>query len=70
MLQRHQAAYLTIHRTVQVTFALEIFTFGADENHAIYRALLEETSRRLCVFEGTVEYTMLNQLNVDDRHTQ
>ena len=51
---------------VQVKFALEIFTFGADENHAIYRALLEETSSDSAVFEGTVEYTMLNQLNVDD----
>ena len=52
--------------SVQVTFALEIFTFGADENHAIYRALLEETGDGTAVFEGTVEYTMLNQLNVDD----
>ena len=51
---------------VQVTFALEIFTFGADENHAIYRALLEETGDGTAVFEGTVEYVMLNQLNVDD----
>ena len=51
---------------VQVEFALEIFTFGADENHAIYRALLEETGDGTAVFEGTVEYTMLNQLNVDD----
>ena len=51
---------------VEVKFALEIFTFGADENHAIYRALLEETSSDSAVFEGTVEYTMLNQLNVDD----
>ena len=51
---------------VQVTFALEIFTFGADENHAIYRALLEETGDGTAVFEGTVEYMMLNQLNVDD----
>ncbi len=33
---------------VQVKFALEIFTFGADENHAIYRALLEENRRRHC----------------------
>ena len=51
---------------VQVKFALEIFTFGADENHAIYRALLEETGDGTAVFEGTVEYVMLNQLNVDD----
>ena len=53
-------------KPVQVTFALEIFTFGADENHAIYRALLEETGDGTAVFEGTVEYMMLNQLNVDD----
>ena len=59
---------------VPVTFALEIFTFGivdGDENHAIYRALLEETSRRLwqCSRER-VEYKMLNQLNVDDADTR
>ena len=53
-------------KPVQVEFALEIFTFGADENHAIYRALLEETGDGTAVFEGTVEYMMLNQLNVDD----
>ena len=54
---------------VQVKFALEIFTFGADENHAIYRALLEETGDGTAVFEGTVEYTILNQLNVGDAST-
>ena len=60
--------YLTgVIMPVQVEFALEIFTFGADENHAIYRALLGRDRRRhSAVFEGTVEYTMLNQLNVDD----
>ena len=47
----------------------DIFTFGADANHAIYRALLEETGDGSAVFEGTVEYTMLNQLNVDDAET-
>ena len=54
---------------VPVEFALEIFTFGADKNHAIYRALLEETSSDSAVFEGTVEYTMLNQLNVNEADT-
>ena len=34
--------------SVQVKFALEIFTFGADENHAIYRALLGRDRRRHC----------------------
>ena len=53
---------------------LEIFTFGTDENgdamnNAIYRTLLEETSSDSGVFEGTIEYKMLNQLSVDDAGT-
>ena len=53
---------------------LEIFTFGTDENgdamnNAIYRPLLEETSSDSGVFEGTIEYKMLNQLSVDDAGT-
>ena len=41
--------------TVTETVVADIFTFGADENHAIYRALLEETSDDSAVFEGTVD---------------
>ena len=53
---------------------LEIFTFGTDKNgdamnNAIYRTLLEETSSDSGVFEGTIEYKMLNQLSVDDAGT-
>ena len=48
------------------TFALDIFTFGADANHAIYRALLEETDSASGVFEATIEYQVLNQRTVDD----
>ena len=55
--------------TVTETVVADIFTFGADANHAIYRALLEETGDGTAVFEGTVTYTMLNQLNVDDAET-
>ena len=55
--------------TVTETVVADIFTFGADENHAIYRALLEETGDGTAVFEGTVTYTMLNQLNADDAET-
>ena len=35
-------------------------------NHAIYRALLEETGDGTAVFEGTVEYQILNQKTVDE----
>ena len=38
-------------------------------NDAIYRPLLEETSSDSGVFEGTIEYKMLNQLTVDDAAT-
>ena len=53
---------------------LEVFTFGTDENgdamnNAIYRPLLEETSSDSGVFEGTIEYKMLNQLSVDNAGT-
>ena len=47
----------------------DIFTFGSGANHAIYRALLEETGSGSAVFEGTIEYKMLNQINADDPET-
>ena len=58
-------------RTFTTTFALDIFTFGADANDAIYRALLEETDSGSGVFEATIEYQVLNQRTVDseDAHT-
>ena len=52
--------------THDFTIAADIFTFGADSNHAIYRALLEETDSASGVFEGTVEYQMLNQRTVNE----
>ena len=55
--------------TAEATIVADIFTFGADANHAIYRALLEETDPGSAVFEGTIEYKMLNQINVDDPET-
>ena len=55
--------------TVEATIVADIFTFGADANHAIYRALLEETGPGSAVFEGTIEYKMLNQINADDPET-
>ena len=69
---------LTINDTNAIIF--DIFTIGdyenddgdtVTENHAIYRALLEETSSDSGVFEGTIEYQMLNQLTVNSpRHTR
>ena len=56
-------------RTATTTFALEVFTFGADTNDAIYRPLLEETDSASGVFEGTIEYRMLNQYNIDKTDT-
>ena len=55
------------------TFVLEVFTFGIGPdgtvNDAIYRPLLEETSSDSGVFEGTIEYKMLNQISIDDAAT-
>ena len=51
------------------TVIFDIFTFGATENHAIYRALLEETGSGSGVFEATIEYQMLNQRTVNDATT-
>ena len=47
----------------------DIFSFGADSRDAIYRALLEETSSDSGVFEGTVEYQILNQKTADSAAT-
>ena len=55
--------------THDFTVVADIFTFGADSNDAIYRALLEETDSASGVFEGTVEYQMLNQRTVDEATT-
>jgi len=38
-------------------------------NDAIYRLELEETGDNTATFAGTVEYTMLNQINVNDTNT-
>jgi hypothetical protein len=46
-------------------FVADVFSFGAGVNNAIYRLQLEETGDNTATFEGTVEYTMLNQLNIN-----
>ena len=49
---------------ITATIVADIFTIDGVQNNAIYRALLEETSSDSGVFEGTIEYAMLNQKNV------
>ncbi len=52
---------------------LDLFKFGQDENgrynDAIYRFEPEETNTDTGVYEGTVEYVMLNQINRFDEDT-
>jgi hypothetical protein len=43
--------------------AVDFMSFGAGVNNAVYRLLLEETDNDTGVFEGTIEYIMMNQLN-------
>jgi hypothetical protein len=44
---------------------VDVFSFGNSTNNAIYRILLEESGDNTATFEGTIEFTMLNQINVD-----
>jgi hypothetical protein len=46
-------------------FVADVFSFGAGVNNAIYRLQLEESGDNTATFEGTVEYHMLNQLNIN-----
>ena len=62
------------HVCGDITLVADFFTFGQTPdgdriNDAIYRIEVEEASSNSDEFEGTVEYTMLNQLNIDDPAT-
>jgi|CXWL01.1.fsa_nt_gi hypothetical protein len=56
--------------TVSQPIVLDFFSFGLDNsndiNNSIYRFELEETSDNSSKFEGTLEYSMANQLNLLD----
>ena len=43
--------------------AVDFMSFGAGVNNAVYRLLLEESGDNTGVFEGSIEYIMMNQLN-------
>jgi len=51
---------------VSLPIVADVFSFGAGVNNAIYRLLLEETGDNTATFTGSVEYTMLTQLNIND----
>lgn len=56
--------------TVSQPIVFDFFSFGLDNsndiNNSIYRFELEETSDNSSKFEGTLEYSMANQLNLLD----
>ena len=67
-----------IERGTTYPVVVDLFSFGqmgdgvapGDRiNNAIYRLELEESGDNTGVFEGTMEFIMLNQLNVRDRDT-
>ncbi len=68
----------TLESGMTYPVVVDLFSFGqmgdgvaASEriNNAIYRLELEESGDNTGVFEGTIEYTMLNQINVRDPGT-
>ncbi len=44
--------------------SIDFMSFGDSINHSIYRMELEESGDNTGVFEGTIEYVMVNQLNM------
>ena len=72
------ATGVTISDDKTYPVAIDLFSFGQKGdgvapgdriNNAIYRLELEESGDNTGVFEGTIEYTMLNQINVRDIET-
>jgi hypothetical protein len=59
------AAYGNVHSYTDVAIVADVFSFGAGVNNAIYRILLEESGDNTATFEGTIEYEMLNQININ-----
>jgi hypothetical protein len=53
------------HALNGIPIVADVFSFGENTNNAIYRILLEETDDNSATFEGSIEYMMLNQINID-----
>jgi len=48
-----------------VPYVVDILSYGTGVNNAIYRLELSESDSDSGIFEGSVEYVMLNQINID-----
>jgi len=48
------------------TVSVNFMAFGVDDSHGVYHIEVEETDDNTGVFEGSLEYIMVNQLIVDD----
>ena len=48
------------------TYSVDIMAIGADDNHAVYRVEVEETGDNTGVFEGSLEFIMLNQNTINN----
>ena len=59
------SAYGSTHTYTDVDIVADVFSFGDGVNNAIYRLLLEETGDNTATFAGTIEYEMLNQININ-----
>jgi hypothetical protein len=55
----------TDYPMVSLPIVADVFSFGAGVNNAIYRILLEESDDNTATFVGSLEYTMLTQINVN-----
>jgi hypothetical protein len=63
------AAYGSLHAYTAAPIVADVMSWGPGVNNAIYRILLEESGDNTATFEGTVEYHMLNQLNINSDAT-
>ena len=58
---------VTTTKAVGDTFTgtIDFIAFGPEDNHGFYRVEVEETDDNTGIFEGSVEFIMLNQNTVD-----
>ncbi|NDF48296.1 MAG: hypothetical protein EB158_09040, partial [Nitrosopumilaceae archaeon] len=70
--------FTRVNATTTAPIVVDLFSFGFKNdgvvksdriNNAIYRIEAEETGDNTSIFEGTLEYIMLNQLNILDSST-
>jgi len=66
-------AYGSAHSLTTAPIVADVFSFGTESgvgvNNAIYRLLLEETGDNTATFVGSIEYKMLNQVNINSTGT-